>query len=211
MAQPLTVLRAAMGALILREQIEPANRRYYEMSSQQVERLCDLMSGVQTLLDCYQSEPACDVLDLWELVSPILDQQKGEEKAAQQNLGLQIEASVPDHPWLVVADPSRTEQAVRAALLAASSLSAPQGTIEVEIRAHDRSACLAVRCRESKRHPDSSDRLRLSIVDAAMRSQGGIFATSEAPFCVSLSFPLKSQDDLCDVRGAHDAPMVKVG
>lgn len=207
MAQPLTVLRAAMGALILREQIEPANRRYYEMSAQQVERLCDLMSGVQSLLDLHQSAPACDILDLWSLVGPIVD----EQRIALQKLNLQIEASTPDRLWQIVADPSKTEQAVRAALLAAAALSVPNGTIEVEILTHNRSARLAVRCRESKRSPDSSDRLRLSIADVGMRSQGGLFTISEAPFCISLSFPLKSQDDLHPERAAHDAPMVPAG
>ena len=44
MAQPLTILRGAMCALTLREEMEPANRRYLDMSAKQVDRLCDLMA-----------------------------------------------------------------------------------------------------------------------------------------------------------------------
>lgn len=51
MAQPLTVLRGALGALELRGATAAESTRYVEISSRQVDRLCDLLAGMRDLLD----------------------------------------------------------------------------------------------------------------------------------------------------------------
>ena len=43
------------------------------MSTEQVERLCDLMSGLQDLLDATQFDAECASLDLWEIVDLVLE------------------------------------------------------------------------------------------------------------------------------------------
>jgi signal transduction histidine kinase len=59
LAQPLTILRGALGALTMRDAVRPeAASRYLEMSNTQVERLCDLLSDLQNLLGGIRSEPA---------------------------------------------------------------------------------------------------------------------------------------------------------
>ena len=65
MAQPLTILRGALGALTMRGGLSPqAASRYLEMSNTQVERLCNLLSGLHNLLDGVRTEPACAEIEL---------------------------------------------------------------------------------------------------------------------------------------------------
>ena len=56
LAQPLTILRGALGALALRERIAPQNCRYIDMSMLQIERMCDLISLIQKRVDEERSE-----------------------------------------------------------------------------------------------------------------------------------------------------------
>ena len=77
LAQPLTVLRGALGALTMRGAVRPeAASRYLEMSNTQVERLCSLLSGLQNLLDGVRSEPACT-----EIEFPLLEEERETEMA----------------------------------------------------------------------------------------------------------------------------------
>ena len=73
MAQPLTVLRGALGALAMRGGVTAESNRYLEMSNQQVERLCSLMFRLQDLLDAHRSEAACAKVNLWELTASLLE------------------------------------------------------------------------------------------------------------------------------------------
>jgi len=206
MAQPLTVLRGAIEALVLLQQIAPDNRRYFEMSIQQTERLCDLMNGVQNLLEFHQTEAECVPLELWDLIAPLLD----EQRSALQKLDVQIAAAVPDRPWHVFADATRTEQTLRAALLIAASGSKPGGTIEVAVRASEGFASLIIQNRNDMKSPDCSDRLRLSIIDAGMHSQQGFFSLNEEPLRLSLGFPLQPSDDLRGRLASHGSPLPEV-
>ena len=206
MAQPLTVLRAAIGALVLRERIAPANRRYFEMSEQQIERLCEIMAGIQNLLEFHRTDAECAALDLWNLIEPVLDDQR---LALQKHV--QITVATPDRPCRVFADPGKTEHTLRAALVAAASVSAPGDTIEVESFANDTFAGLVIRSRNSTRRPDSSDRLHLAIAEAGMQSQQGFFALCEEPLRISLGFPLQAPDDLRAGPALHNASLAEVG
>jgi hypothetical protein len=72
LAQPLTILRGALGALTMRDAVPAqAASRYLEMSNTQVERLCSLLSGLQNLLDGVRSAPACTEIKL-----PLLDKEE---------------------------------------------------------------------------------------------------------------------------------------
>jgi len=57
MAQPLTVLRGALGALTLASPSVSDGQRYLQVSNRQVERLCSLMSSMRFLLDSVQADP----------------------------------------------------------------------------------------------------------------------------------------------------------
>ncbi len=56
MAQPITVLRGALGAIQLRGGTGAESVRYLEISSKQVERLCNLLAGMQSLLETLDDE-----------------------------------------------------------------------------------------------------------------------------------------------------------
>ncbi len=56
MAQPLTILRGALGAMQLSGKVAPENERYLEMSSMQIERLCEMLSNLRNLVDAAQLE-----------------------------------------------------------------------------------------------------------------------------------------------------------
>jgi hypothetical protein len=72
LAQPLTILRGALGALTTRDAVPAqAASRYLEMSNTQVERLCSLLSGLQNLLDGARSAPACAEIKL-----PLLNEEE---------------------------------------------------------------------------------------------------------------------------------------
>jgi hypothetical protein len=72
LAQPLTILRGALGALTMRDAVPAqAASRYLELSNTQVERLCSLLSGLQNLLDGVRSAPTCTEIKL-----PLLDKEE---------------------------------------------------------------------------------------------------------------------------------------
>ena len=72
LAQPLTILRGALGALTMRGAVRPETaNRYLEMSNTQVDRLCNLLSGLHSLLDGVRSEPACTGIEF-----PRLDEEE---------------------------------------------------------------------------------------------------------------------------------------
>jgi nitrogen-specific signal transduction histidine kinase len=58
MAQPLTILRGAAGALQLSPSVSVSDRRYVEMCAVQAERLCEMIVGLRDRLDAAQSEAA---------------------------------------------------------------------------------------------------------------------------------------------------------
>lgn len=58
MAQPLTILRGAAGALQLSSSVSVADRRYVEMCAVQAERLCEMIASLRDRLDAAQDEAA---------------------------------------------------------------------------------------------------------------------------------------------------------
>jgi len=88
LAQPLTILRGALGALTMRGAIPPEASRYLDMSNAQVDHLCNLLSGLQNLLDGVRSEPACTEIDLWNLVASVLENRQAESRNSLQRIAL---------------------------------------------------------------------------------------------------------------------------
>ena len=56
MAQPLTILRGATGALQLSSTVSVPDRRYVEMCAAQAERLCAMIASLRDRLDAAQHE-----------------------------------------------------------------------------------------------------------------------------------------------------------
>jgi len=190
MAQPLTVLRGALGALALRGSTASDADRYVELSNKQVDRICNLMSGMRGLVDAVQFDAVCTPTTLWELIGSILDREASEIGQA----GLRISTEKTDDEVRILADPFRVEHAVKAVLRVASSSSSNGGEICLSVDRCDGFAELMIQHTNGNRKELSSiDRVYLSLAEANIRSQRGLFRTVADPFSVSMKLPL------CDV------------
>lgn len=181
MAQPLTILRGAMCALTLREETSP--NRYLDMSAKQVDRLCDLLSGMQSLLSAAQNKVEFASFDLVEALDPILEL----HQASAGEAGVQIEVAKPDHSLYVFADPQGVEQAFSAALKAALSGARRDDRIEIEIAPRAGFADLVL-CNKNfrERSLGSFERFHLTVVETMIRNQCGIYEFTDRPFLISL-------------------------
>ena len=189
MAQPLTVLRGALGALMMRRASGADTDRYLELSNVQAERLCSLMSGLRGLLDAVQSDPVYAQIDLWDLISPMLD-------SILQGTGVQIAASKPSRHIDVIADHLRTEHAIQATLAAAKALTSQGDVIQLDLLPHDGFLDVTVQSGNTwRKNLSSIDRFHLSLAEASIRSQGGLYECVEDPFRVSLKLPLHDAEE----------------
>lgn len=184
MAQPLTILRGAMCALTLHDEIAPASRRYLDMSTKQVDRLCDLMSSMQNLLHAAQSHSKLVSFDLAELLDSIVDQQRG----AASESGVRIALAKPKRALRVFAEEHGVEQAFNAALKTTISLARPNDQIEIETGQSGGLASIAIRNeRFAAGNLGSFERFHLTVIEAIIRRQGGDYKFIDIPFCISLS------------------------
>jgi signal transduction histidine kinase len=188
LVQPLTIVRGALGALSMSQGISPEHERYLQMSSAQVDRMCDLMSDLQTLLDATQFDAHSVDLDLSELIGPIIEDL---HPVALQS-GVQIAPMMPHDAIHAIADPARTEKALQASLKTAVSVASRGDVIRLDVLSRNGFVDLTVR--NTNRHGkslSSSDRLSLALVQAAIRSQHGVYECVEDPLRISLSLPLR--------------------
>jgi signal transduction histidine kinase len=194
MAQPLTIVRGALCALTLNQDVPPTGQRYLEMSSVQLDRLCDLMSSLRSLLETTQFNANCVTVELWELISPIL----GDLDAALRKSGVQIAPANAEQSAIhAIADPARTEQALRAALNTAVSVASRGDVILLDVLPHDGFVDLTIQnTNPHGKSLSSSDHLSLSLVKANVQSQQGIYECVEDPLRISLKLPLQDADEM---------------
>ncbi len=186
MAQPLTVLRGALGAWKLRGSNGAESDRYIEMSTRQVERMSDLLLCLQEVLDTAESKPGRRKIDVGELVGLVME----DMTSVLQAWGGRIEAQGLDQTVQIHANADRTERAIRAALRVAASVSSPDGTIRLS--AHRKEGHVEVTVEDTARHGKNlsfGDRLNLSLVETNIRSQGGKFECVEDPLCILFALP----------------------
>jgi hypothetical protein len=191
MAQPLTILRGALGALTLAKAVAPGSERYLEMSSVQVERLCAMLASLQGLLDTAQLVADSTMFDLAEVIGMVLD----DFEPNLQKSGLRMQATRPEQPIFAVGDAGRSEVALHACLQIATAISMPGDTVAVKWQVGDGFAEVTV-AHERMRGAElgSSERLSLALAEANLRSQGGFFAYIQDPFESSLRIPLQRPD-----------------
>jgi hypothetical protein len=192
MAQPLTVLRGALGALKLRGSLAVDADRYVDLSNIQVDRICVLMSGMRTLLDDFQFDAVCAPTNLGELIAAIVEK----EDFSLQRSGLRISVAKADHELRVIADPVRTEHAMRAVLSAVAAASSQDGEIHLTLDPRDGFADVTVHAPlADEKKLTSADRLGLSIAEASIRSQHGFFECFAEPLRISLKLPLHDHEE----------------
>jgi len=192
MAQPLTVLRGALGALSLRGASASDANRYVELSNAQVERLCSLMSGMNMLLADFQTEATCTPTNLGELIAAAAETGDGDARRSAARISI---AEV-DHRIQILADRPRAEDAIRAVLAAVGGVSTPDDEIYLAVDLRDGFADVTVHAmRADEKKLTSVDRLRLMVAEASVRSQQGIFELCSEPLRISLKFALHDQED----------------
>jgi hypothetical protein len=186
MAQPLTILRGALGALTFRDAAAIDRGHYHDMSTRQVERMCELMSRMQHLLIARQFEPVCSKTELWDLLAPILEAQE----SVARELGVSIKVARPHQAIALFVDAERTEQALQFALEVAASVSSPGEVIHFSVVPRDGFAEVILQngnCHGKRL--SSFDRLSLSVVEENIRSQQGRYEFAEDPFRILLALP----------------------
>jgi hypothetical protein len=196
MVQPLTIVRGALGALSLSQAVPPEQARYLEMSSAQIDRMCELMSSLQSLLEASQYQADCVTVSIWELIEPILE----EIGPVLEQSGVRIVAdkpAKPQEPMFAIADPARTESAFRAALKTVASVASRGDVVQVYILPRNGfvDATIQIANRHGK-NLSSAHRLSLALAQANIRSQQGVYECIEDPLCISLKLPLQDKEEM---------------
>lgn len=186
LAQPLTILRGAIGALASQPPNEAASRRYMEMSSRQVERICDLFTALQDLLIARRADVQCTLVNLHRLLADACEE--AQDKLGAQ--GITIVLHGMDERLSAVADAARMHLALAAVFSAAQSISSVGDRIEVRAVATEQSVQINIASeRALDRRLNAAERLSLAAADAAIRSQGGSLILTTGPFKAQLTVP----------------------
>lgn len=186
MAQPLTVLRGALGAFKLRGSQAAESDRYIEMSMKQVDRMGDLLCCMQDVLDTADCEPRCTRVDFCDLIGLVL---KGMSSELREWKGTVVRSGSSD-PVYVHGDAVRTERALRATIRVLVSISAPGGTIWVSVGFNE--GRVEVKAEQKAAHGRAlsfTERLNLALVETNIRSQGGRYECVEDPLCILFTLP----------------------
>jgi len=191
MAQPLTILRGAIGALTLGCVPAIDVDRYIELSNTQVERLCSMLSGMRMLLDNFQFDAVCAPTNLRELIASIIEN----EDSGLHRSGLQISVEEFKPEFQVLADPVRTEQAIHAVLAALATASSVGDEITLTFERRDSFADVTMHAKDAEEKKLTAvDRFRLSVAEASIRSQHGVFERLADPLRISFRLPLHDRD-----------------
>lgn len=192
MAQPLTILRSAIEVLALPQDAAVIDqRRYLEISARQVARTCGLFASLQDLVQVQIVEAQRARFDLWELLSPLVEDQRRALLADSIEI-----VAARSGPWAPTwGDAGRTEQALLAVMKTAASMASTGDVIEIRAQLADEFVQLTLENgRAHGRRLDSSQRLSLSVAEANIVSQSGRYAAVEDPFHVSLALPIERFD-----------------
>lgn len=191
MAQPLTVLRGVLGAWKLRGSMKAESDRYIEMSARQVERIGELLSCMQDVLDAAEGEPKRARMDIDELIGLVLegmDSDPREWKGSIVRVGL-------SGPIYMHGDAERTERALRAAVRVLVSSSHTGGTIWVSVQPLEGQVEVKVEQKAALgKALGFAERLNLSLVETNIRAQGGTYKCVDDPFCISFTLPAESSE-----------------
>jgi hypothetical protein len=196
MAQPLTVLRGALGAWKLRGSLQAEKDRYLEMTSRQVERMSNLLSCLQDVLDTAENDSNWVNVDIGELIGLVLEDMSSVLR--EEGVGIDV-TGLDRQPVKIHGHADRTERAIRAALRVAASVSSPEGLVRLSVRPCETSVEVIVEStsRRENRHEKNLDfagRLNLSLVETNIRSQGGTCEFVENPLCIVFALPAQRQE-----------------
>jgi len=190
-AQPLTILRSSVASLAAPGLTPVHLRRYLHISSQQVERACDLFDCLQDLVIANQVEAARAPFELGELLEAIAEDRKTRLEASGVKLKV---VATGERQWMV-GDFARTRQALLAAVRIAIAVSSPGDSVELLATSCNGLVEISVSNRLAHRRTlNSSEHLSLALAEANIRSQQGEFRSAEDPFRMSFALPLQDLD-----------------
>jgi signal transduction histidine kinase len=203
MAQPLTVLRGALGAWKLRGSKAAETDRYLDMSAKQVERMSSLLSSLQDVLDVSDGEPDCVKIDIGELAGLVLEEMASDVRER----GGSIDAIALDRRAQIRGDSERTERALRAALRVVLSVSPAEGAIRVSVRScGERVEAIVENTTKHGKVLGFADRLNLSLVETNVRCQGGEYKLVEDPLCILFTLPSYRPEMEGNMPAVHSNP-----
>lgn len=188
MAQPLTMLRAAVEVLAMPQSAGIDRQRYLEISAGAVERTCQLFARVQDLVTASMIAAESVEFDLWNVITPVIE----DHRRLFQTSGVALAAAKSDDWKPIIGDAARTEQAIAVVLQMAGEL-ATKGDV-IELSGSSASGFMQLRVENSRRHGKpvgSTARLGLALAEANIVSQRGRYEFAEDPFRVSLSLPVE--------------------
>ena len=207
MAQPLTVLRGALGAWKLRGSMAAESDRYIEMSAKQVERMSELLSCMQEVLEPPESKPKCTRVDFSELLGLVLE---GMCSELREWKGTIVRVG-PSGPVYLRGDKDRTERALRAAIRVLISISAPGGSIWISVRPGEGQVEVKAEQRASHRKTlGFMERLNLSLVETNIRNQGGGYECVEDPLSIKFTLPAYSLEAMNPALNIPSRHMMQV-
>lgn len=190
MAQPLTILRGTLWTLSLQEN-SAENSRYLELSNQELQRLCDLMTGLQKLFDAHQSAAASTGFDVCEVATTVA----GNSHATLQKSGQTLVLEKPEDSLYAFGDPSRTEYALQIAVKISGVMSPADNAINLLILPRDGHVALVVRNISNRgKQVGSFERFCLSLIKTSIESQSGTYEYIPDPFSVTLTLPTHSAE-----------------
>jgi len=195
-AQPLTILRSSVAAAAT-VGIDPIKqRRYLELSTQQVERLCSQFECIQDLVIASQTQAECAPIELSGLLAAVVRDKQAELKTS----GIELRVVIPGSLPAVLGDATRTLQALLAGLKMAASVSIAGDEVDLLANAGNGYLDLVVRSGRTRgRSLNSSERLGLFLAEMNILSQQGKYECTDDPFRVVLRLPLQN------VEGANRA------
>ena len=198
MAQPLTILQAALCAVSIHESNRDEQQRYLDASVKQVSRLSNLLHTMRDALATNQDEPRYASWNLAELIDDVLD----EMDVAVDEAGLRVDTLDAGLAFDVEVDIERTQRALRAAIRAVIS-TARQGDV-LQFAVHRENEVIRLELRrtgQNNARQEKPDQLNLSIAETNIVSQGGTFCFKCERMCILLALP-SARGTLPDHAGA---------
>jgi len=193
MAQPLTILRASVAASAALG-IDPLKqRRYLDLSTQQMERACSLFEVLQDLVIASQIEADRATIKLADLLAAVAKDQGIAFQAAGVELRMVTSSELPT----IRGDANRTRQALSAVLKLAASVSVAGDVVKLLASVRDAHVELIIQNDRVHGKPlNSSERLSLSLVQVNILSQQGEYEHAEDPFCTRMALPIQFSEPL---------------
>ncbi|MGA7342242.1 MAG: hypothetical protein WBE72_06375 [Terracidiphilus sp.] len=185
LAQPLTILRSAIGLLALSKEAD--RRNYLELSVRQIDHTCSLFASIQNLV-ASRLEPAERApIDLRELLAKAIEV----HSPALRGSGIEMVAAKPESLQTVLGDRQRTEQTVSALFEAAVSASSAGDVIAMSATRRDGFLEFTIRSTGKQGiSMKSANRLNLSLAKANIEIQQGWYDFAADPFRISFGLPV---------------------